>query len=164
MKIDLSKVKPNTEGKVVMSIDPGDHIGIIIQDRKGVITGGTIIGAKRNLYMYQLMIRVHPDIVCFEQFALRASMAKKLAGNKFFTCEVIGVIKMYCFLYKLDINEIFPGSKEYCGFSDKPQDPHYQGINVVKFEEMECENKITEHVRDAYRLYSYYKLFGVRFK
>lgn len=168
-KLDLSQVKPDLKGKKVVIIDPGDHIGIIVQNSLEGVWGCTIVGAKRNLYMYQFLDRVKPDIVAYEQFALRAAAAKKMVGNKFFTCEVIGVIKMYCFQHNLGVIELFPGCKEYCGFSDKPKDPHYEGIRIFNRQMpvlagIECENKITEHVRDAYRLYTYYKLFGARFK
>lgn len=170
MKLDLKNVKLDLKGKVVMSIDPGDHIGVVIRNKDDSIEGVTIVGPKRNKYLWQLMCRVKPDLVCYEQFALRASAAKKMVGNKFFTCEVIGVIKLYCFMMNLDLHEIFPSCKEYCGFSSNPKDDHYKVIKISNLNSsaylrgIECESKITEHVRDAYRLYTYFKLFGARFK
>ena len=96
-----------------------------------------------------------PDTVVFEQFVLRAKSATKLIGNKFITCEVIGVIKLYSQLNNIPLIELQPVNKEYCGFSSNPKDPHYSIIN--------CNNqKITEHVRDAYRLYCYAKLFRLK--
>ena len=170
MKLDLKDVKMDIENKVVIALDPGDHVGIVIKLKNGNILGCTLVGAKRNKYVWELLNHFKPDIVCYEVFALRASAAKKMAGNKFFVSEVIGVIKLYCFLNGLELNEIFPSSKEYCGFTDNPKDPHFKDIKIVNsqtykaFEKWECETKITEHVRDAYRLYSYYKLFGGRFR
>lgn len=170
MKTDFSSIKTDTKNKVIISLDPGDHVGIIIKLKNDVILGCTLIGAKRNQYVWELLNYFKPDAVCYEIFALRASAAKKMTGNKFFVSEVIGVIKLYCFVNGLELNEIFPSSKEYCGFSDNPKDPHYKDIKIVNsetyeaFKNWECEKKITEHVRDAYRLYNYYKLFGGRFK
>ena len=164
MKIDLKDVRPDLANKVVMSIDPGDHIGVIIQMKTGEIVGCTLVGKKRNQYIWELLNAVKPNVICYEQFALRASAAKKMVGNKFFTCEVIGVIKLYCFENNLQLNEIFPSCKEYCGFSSNPKDPKYKEIEIENskswnvLRNMECEEKITEHVRDAYRLYTYYKL------
>lgn len=170
MKLDLKNVKPDIKNKVVISIDPGDHIGVIVQRVGGKVLGLTLIGKQRNKYMWDLLNKLKPDEICYEQFSLKASAAKKMAGNKFFVCEVIGVIKLYCFENKIELNEIFPSCKEYCGFSSNPKDPKYKDIKIENnntwevLRGMECEEKITEHVRDAYRLYTYFKLFGARFK
>ena len=170
MKLDLKDVKPDLTNKVVMSIDPGDHIGVIVQHADGRISGLTLIGKQRNKHIWDLLNRLKPNEICYEQFSLRASAAKKMAGNKFFVCEVIGVIKLYCFENNIELNEIFPSCKEYCGFSSNPKDPKYKDIEIENnkswniLKDMECEEKITEHVRDAYRLYTYFKLFGARFK
>lgn len=170
MKTDFSSITTDVKNKVVITLDPGDHVGIIIKLKNDNILGCTLVGAKRNLYVWELLNYFKPDEVCYEIFALRASAAKKMAGNKFFVSEVIGVIKLYCFVNNLELHEIFPSSKEYCGFTDNPKDPRYKEIKIVNsetypiFKNWECEKKITEHVRDAYRLYNYYKLFGGRFK
>ena len=141
----------------VVTIDPGEHIGIIhtIEDK---CYGITLEGENRNAQLWVLLNEWRPELICFEQFALRANAAKKLVGNKFITCEVIGVIKLYCQLNNICMIELLPSSKEYCGFSAEPNDIRYRSITMLK------EQKITEHVRDAYRLYSYQKLFGSRFK
>ena len=170
MKTDFSDIKKDIKDKLVIAIDPGDHIGVIIQLKNGNILGCTLVGAKRNLYIWELLNYYKPDEVLYEVFALRASAAKKLAGNKFFVSEVIGIVKLYCFINNLELNEVFPSSKEYCGFTDSPKDPHYAVIKIEHsansscLARYECEKEITEHVRDAYRLYAYYKLFGGRFK
>ena len=145
----------------MMTIDPGDHVGVIIVDGEAsdgnTIKGITLEGEQRNKLLWQLFEEYKPSEVVFEQFALRANMAQKLVGNKFITCEVIGVIKLYCQLKNIKPFELLPSSKEYCGFSANPKDPKYKIITILD------NQKITEHVRDAYRLYSYYKLFGKRF-
>ena len=144
-----------------MTIDPGDHIGIVIayeyDDRPTRIEGTTLDGDDRLFKLWSLFEAVAPDEIIFERFALRAGSAQKLVGNTFITCEVIGVIKLWCQLQAIIPIELLPSSKEYCGFSSSPKDPRY--LDVL----MNSEEKITEHVRDAYRLYSYHKLFSKRF-
>lgn len=135
-----------------MTIDPGEHIGIVYT-KNNFIVGTTIEGDDRNSQLWFLLNEVKPTEIVYEKFALRASAAQKLVGNKFITCEVIGVIKLYCQLNKyVHLVGLDPYVKEYCGFSSNPKDPHYQDIEMLG-------NKITEHVRDAYRLYNYKKLF-----
>lgn len=137
----------------IVTIDPGDHIGVVIaEDNK--VTGTTLVGDDRNLQLWALLFKTKPDLVIYESFALRQNAAQKLVGNKFITCEVIGVIKLYSQLCDTKLISQVPGTKEYCGFSSNPKDERYKAIAMVPGE------RITEHVRDAYRLYSYYKLFG----
>lgn len=143
--------------KVIMTIDPGEHIGVLIV-HNDAIYGMTLEGDSRNKSLWTMLNENKPDEIIFEQFALRASAAKKLVGNKFVTCEVIGVIKLYVQLNKNVIaHELLPSVKEYCGFGSNPKDPHYKKIKMLRGQ------KITEHVRDTYRLYRYWKLFGNRF-
>ena len=148
----------------IITVDPGDHIGFLVVDYDEVnninvsIEGCTFEGDNRNLQLWQALNKYKPNLIVFEQFALRANVAKKLVGNKFITCEVIGVIKLYCQLNNIDTFELLPSVKEYCGFSSNPKDPKYKDIKIID------NQKITEHVRDTYRLYSYYKLFNKRFR
>lgn len=138
--------------KKVMTIDPGDHIGTLFVNGDTIL-GKTIEGEYRLLEFWDYINNKKPDVVVYERFALRADKAKKLVGNTFITCEVIGLVKLYCQLNNIEPVELIPADKEYCGFSSNPKDPHYQCISFVNGE------KITEHVRDTYRLYSFYKLF-----
>lgn len=138
----------------IVTIDPGDHIGIILRDAFHEIHGQTIEGVDRLIQLWKYLVDVRPDHIVFERFALRAKSAQKLVGNTFITCEVIGVIKLYCQLNNINYTELLPSSKEFCGFSSSPKDPRYLDIK------MDNNQKISEHVRDAYRLYNYYKLFG----
>ena len=139
----------------VVAIDPGESIGLIVEGENETV-GRTITGqyVDRLKELFTTLCTVQPDIVVYEQFALRQSAAAKLVGNKFITCEVIGVIKLYCELYKVRIIALLPMNKEYCGFSSNPKDAHYLKINMNA-------QKITEHVRDAYRLLCYAKMFEV---
>ena len=148
----------------IISIDPGDHIGIVCCtysiDNPMSVKGTTFEGCDRNMKLWNLLNDFNPDVIIFEQFALRPGMAAKLAGNKFITCEVIGVIKLYVQLNKdVCLIEQLPSTKEYCGFSSNPRDDEYKHIQLINRDE-----KITEHVRDAYRLYRYWLLFGNKLK
>lgn len=135
---------------IEISIDPGDSIGIILSNGD-YIQGTTITGLNRNEQLWMLLQETHPDIVIYEEFALRQSAATKLVGNKFITCEVIGVIKLYCQVYGKRLVPLIPANKQYCGISSNPKDKQYITIQQL--------TPITEHVRDAYRLYRYAKLF-----
>ena len=153
----------------VVAIDPGEHIGVVIAqtfsigelkkdlDSEYSARSITIEGDNRNIQLWRLLEAEKPDIIVYESFALRGDIAKHLVGNKFVTCEVIGCIKLYFQLKNESLNiklvSLLPGSKEYCGFSDSPKDPQFKNITMI-------EGTISEHVRDAYRLYRYYKLFG----
>ena len=153
----------------VMAIDPGDHIGVAIAQTWSIgepkkdfgeeylARGITIEGEDRNAQLWKLLEAEKPDTIVYESFALRGNIAKHLVGNKFVTCEVIGCIKLYFQLKSEDPNiklvSLLPSSKEYCGFSDSPKDPQFKYVKMI-------EGNISEHVRDAYRLYRYYKLFG----
>lgn len=135
----------------VVVVDPGEHIGFIYHNENGTY-GMTIVGADRNKSLWTQLNVIKPDVIVYEKFALRANMASKMVGDKFITCEVIGVIKLYSQMYDAKLVELDPFVKEYCGFSSSPKDEHYKEIIIL-------DDKISEHVRDAYRLYSYYKLF-----
>lgn len=148
---------------IIMTIDPGDHIGTLVveKDARGnelCIMGRTLEGDNRNFQLWRYMSTIRPDLILFERFALRANAAQKLVGSTFITCEVIGVIKLFSQQFEVKTVELLPSCKEYCGFSSNPKDPHYQEIFMY------ANEKISEHVRDTYRLYKYYKLFGDKIK
>lgn len=144
--------------KKILTIDPGDHIGTLRVNINNTYDidyiGHTIQGDNRLQELWQLLNDYQPDEIVFERFALRANAAQKLVGNTFITCEVIGVVKLYVQLNNVKCIELLPSTKEYCGVSSSPKDPKY---TIIKFDDSE---KISEHVRDTYRLYSYYRLFG----
>ena len=139
---------------MILAIDPGDHIGCVWED-EGKVYGKTIEGDARGYYLWNLLHELEPDIVIYEEFALRQSAASHLVGNKFITCEVIGVIKLYCQLTSTPMIKLTPSCKEYCGFSDSARDPAFKVIECIDL-------KITEHVRDAYRLLRYAQLFRLK--
>lgn len=138
----------------VIAIDPGESIGFIWhEDDKA--WGATLTGDWRLKSLWDELNLRQPETIVYEEFALRQSAAQKLIGNKFITCEVIGVIKLWAQLHfgEVRLIPLIPLSKEYCGFGSNPKDDHYKNIQMM------YGQKITEHTRDAYRLYSYAKLF-----
>lgn len=139
----------------VIAIDPGESVGLVMVT-DGHVLGRTLQGEDRNVKLWSIMQSFCPDVVVYESFALRQSAAAKLVGNKFITCEVIGVIKLYCRLKMLEPIVLTPSTKNYCGFSDRPYDPEFKNIALPG------DEKITEHTRDAYRLYRYAKLFKMQ--
>ncbi len=143
--------------RMLVAIDPGESVGVVYQLKKEdwqAPGGFTFTGNDRLKSLWNLLQILKPDIVIFEQFALRQGVANKLIGNKFITCEVIGIIKLYCAINHVEIIELLPSAKEYCGFSSNPKDERYKIIEMGT-------QKITEHTRDAFRLLSYAKLFKI---
>lgn len=134
----------------VIAIDPGESIGIVFKHEKEII-GQTISGEDRNSKLWNYLSLGDPQVVVYEEFKLRQGAATKLVGNKFITCEVIGVIKLYCQLNRCVLIPLPPYTKEYCGFGREPSNTAYEAVHTTQ--------KITEHVRDAYRLLKYAELF-----
>ena len=139
----------------IMAIDPGESIGVVLRTDDKVY-GCTITTDLRLRRLWAVLEGNKPDIIVFEEFALRQSAAKKLIGNKFITCEVIGVIKLYAQRYGCPLISLIPANKEYCGFSSNPKDAHFREIVMLPGE------KITEHTRDAFRLLRYAELFKLK--
>lgn len=140
----------------VFAIDPGESIGLVFTDDEAIdeVWGLTFTGDRRLTDLWEELELRQPEIIVYEEFALRQSSAIKLVGNKFITCEVIGVIKLWAQLNHVKLVPLIPADKEYCGFGSNPKDPNFKKVVMV------YGQKITEHTRDAYRLFSYAKLFG----
>lgn len=136
----------------VLCIDPGEHTGMLFA-HDDILEGYTFTAFNNYRSLWSIIEEYKPDVIVYERFALRADKALKQTGSVFITCEVIGIIKLYASIHNIQLVELLPVYKEYCGFSSKPSDPHYQLIQI------RAGQKITEHVRDTMRLYSYYKLF-----
>ena len=150
----------------VITIDPGDHTGTLrtlmqTNLRPNLIkhVGKTLVMPNMRTELWNMLEEFQPNVVVFERFTLRAASAVKQSGSIFLVCEMIGIVKLWSELHpEVELVELQPANKEYCGFSPNPKDPHYAEI------QMENGEKITEHVRDTMRLFSYWKLFGSRFK
>lgn len=139
----------------VVALDPGESIGYLWHE-EGNAWGATFKGDNRLADLWDELKLRSPDAVVYEEFALRQSAAIKLIGSKFVTCEVIGVIKLYAQLTGTKLIPLIPVNKEYCGFSSNPKDPKFKEIKML------YGQKITEHTRDAYRLFKYAELFKLR--
>lgn len=137
--------------KSILTFDPGESTGWCYQDENGAVTGGT---AKRNhAEVAQLIEKYKPDIVIFERFNLYPQMAKSLAWNSFYPCEVIGVIRYLCDHYDIPYVEQAPSVKKYFG-----------GFKV-DWEKLKltCQHEVTEHTKDAYQHYRYFLLNKAKF-
>ena len=138
-----------------IAIDPGESIGLTARI-DGEVYGTTITGNDRLYKLWLFLVSKKPETIVFEEFALRQSAANKLVGNKFITCEVIGVIKLYAQLSGCTLVPLIPANKEYCGFSSNPKDAHFKEIRMMD------NQRITEHTRDAFRLLRFAELFKLK--
>lgn len=135
----------------VLVFDPGDHTGWVYRDETGRVIGGTC--PKSHLRVAEC-IQLHPaDIVVMERFNLYPQMAKSLAWNSFYPCEVIGVIRYLCSLNHTPLVEQAPSIKKYIGgFQD----------DWFKLKELCSQIEVTEHTKDAYQHLKYFERNGER--
>ncbi len=80
----------------ILSIDPGDTSGWVVFNRE---THEFIkYGATRftPLTLFDMMNLYEPEHIVYERFSLYAHKAESLIHNEFYTCQLIGVIKLYC--------------------------------------------------------------------
>lgn len=136
--------------KSILVFDPGESTGWCFQDKSGKVIGGT--AKRRHEEVANLIEGFQPDIVVFERFNLYPSMAKSLAWNSFYPCEVIGVIRFLCARYSIPYVEQAPSIKKYFG-----------GFKIDwEYLKENSTGKITEHTKDAYQHYRYFLLNGAK--
>ena len=135
--------------KSVLVFDPGDHTGWCFRDRDGRVTGGTC--GKHHIEVAERIQVLCPDIVVFERFNLYPQMAKSLAWNSFYPCEVIGVIRYLCDWYRIPIVEQAPSVKKYFG-----------GFQQDWEQLKDLSSNGTEHTKDAYQHLKYFERNGER--
>lgn len=136
----------------VLVFDPGESTGWVFRDRLGNIVGGT--AGKNHEEVAQLIQECEPDVLVFERFNLYPSMAKSLAWNSFYPCEVIGVIKYACMGLDIPIVEQAPSVKKYSGKTDKKTaGMEWDNLEVV-------DGRKTEHTWDAYQHLKYFEKVG----
>lgn len=136
----------------IICIDPGESSGWYFEtdspktnifEEKVPILNGT--WGKDHLEVWNGLDYLHnlyPDlIVVFETFHLYAGHANSLINNSFYTCEVIGVIKLFCMLNNLKCIGQAPSCKKYSGGLDSKWSslPHK-----------------SEHSKDAYLHFKYF--------
>lgn len=131
--------------KAILALDPGESTGWCCRNKDGLVYGGTC--GKSHVEVADLIMSCRPDIVVLERFNLYPQMAKSLAWNSFYPCEVIGVIKYTCAMCQIPYVEQAPSIKKYAGgFKEDWQ--HLKDISP--------KGKVTEHTKDAYLHYRYY--------
>lgn len=144
--------------KSILAFDPGESTGWCSRTyylgRYGsleqVYQGGTL--PKDHKQVANMIKAIRPHIVVIERFNLYPQMAKSLAWNSFYPCEVIGVIKYVCAELGIPIVEQAPSVKKYFGgFKDDWE----QVKQTPGF-------KLTEHVKDAYQHLKYFERNGLK--
>ena len=131
-----------TTFKKILVLDPGESTGWVLTFG-GEVLGGTC--GKDHKAVMELITRYMPDIIVFERFNLYPGMAKSLAWNTFYACEVIGVIKFGAMVHQTPYVEQAPSVKKYAG--NLPS-------NWKK--DIQARQPITEHTKDAYKHLLYY--------
>ena len=139
--------------KSILVLDPGEHTGWCYQDPTGKLLGGT--AGKDHKEVAKLFYDLRPDIVVMERFNLYPQMAKSLAWNSFYPCEVIGVIRYLCMVREIPLIEQAPSIKKYFGGFKTDWD---QLKEVSKSKKLD----VTEHTKDAYQHYRYFLLNGAK--
>lgn len=136
--------------KSILAFDPGESTGWCFRDANGWVSGGTL--SKDHTLVARAITLRKPDIVVIERFNLYPQMARSLAWNSFYPCEVIGVIKYICMELRIPIVEQAPSVKKYFGGfkSDWEQVKQTPGF------------KLTEHVKDAYQHLKYFERNGLK--
>ena len=135
--------------KSILVFDPGESTGWCFQDRDGRVTGGTC--KKNHMEVAERIQLLRPDIVVFERFNLYPQMAKSLAWNSFYPCEVIGVIKYLCMRYSIPTVEQAPSIKKYFGGFKSD----WEQLKMLS-------QDVTEHTKDAYMHYRYFLRNGAK--
>ena len=139
--------------KSILVFDPGEHTGWCYLDPDGKLIGGTI--GKNHVDVARRIVVSNPDIVVMERFNLYPQMAKSLAWNSFYPCEVIGVIRYICMFCTIPLVEQAPSIKKYFGGFKVDWD---QLKDNAKSRELD----VTEHTKDAYQHYRYFLLNGAK--
>lgn len=132
----------------VLAFDPGESTGWCFRNTSGGYTGGTL--PRNHETVGRFLVEHNPNVVVIERFNLYPGMAKSLAWNSFYPCEVIGVIKYECMLLGIPCVEQAPGVKKYFGGF---QDDWTQVKQTPGFH-------LTEHVKDAYMHLKYFERNG----
>lgn len=133
--------------KSVLVFDPGESTGWCFRDKTGRVVGGTC--KKHHIDVAEKIYIFNPDIVVFERFNLYPQMAKSLAWNSFYPCEVIGVIRYLCDKLGKCYIEQAPSVKKYFGGFQKDWD-----------QLKELSSDVTEHTKDAYMHLKYFERNG----
>lgn len=139
----------------ILVFDPGESTGWVCEVDKPALSKLRVVGGTikhDRVAIWELLKEAHPAVIVFETFKLYPDKAQALSWDKFYTCEIIGIIKLY-----LEMNPIVKfieqgaSIKKYSGA--KTTDEHWLEIK-------ELGETVTEHTFDAYMHYCYYKRFN----
>lgn len=142
----------------ILALDPGESTGwcarswAVRGSQPGAYeySGGTL--PKDHQRVAGLIRQWAPQIVVLERFNLYPQMAKSLAWNSFYPCEVIGVIKYMCAEMSIQVVEQAPSVKKYFGGFQ----PDWEQVKETP------DFKLTEHVKDAYQHLKYFERNGLK--
>lgn len=133
-----------SQPKTVLVFDPGESTGWVVGTSAKCLDGGTL--PKDHVKVADIIEQLRPDHIVLERFNLYPSMARSLAWNTFYPCEVIGVIRYICAKLQIPITEQAPSVKKYAGnfLAD------WQQLKALR------TRNVTEHTKDAYQHYRYF--------
>ena len=130
--------------KKILVFDPGESTGWVCQIADGTVLGGT--APKHHPAVEELLYKYEPDIVVMERFNLYPGMAKHLAWNSFYPCEVIGVIRNHCLKNSIQLVEQAPSVKKFAGSITEMWEKLRRTATTP----------VTEHTKDALMHLAYY--------
>ena len=130
---------------IYLFLDPGESTGWMTVDSSGKKESGVLLKNKLQDVWQFLRDQLEKDKlkIIYEGFHLFPTHAQTMIGNSFFTCEVIGVIKLFAALSESAILEQMPSDKKYAG---KLEQEYY-----------DIKTDSTQHSKDAYLHYQFYK-------
>lgn len=138
----------------ILVLDPGESTGWLFGDNGNIVAAGTC--PKEHVKVQELMESIRDaygiDQIVYERFQLYPGKAQAQSWSTFYTCEVIGIIKLFADLNEIPIAYLMPGDKEFAGGF---------GEDWTRFSE---GAKVSEHTRDSYRLWKYYRRFKLKIK
>jgi hypothetical protein len=127
-------------------VDPGESSGWIFEDESGQLQGGTV---KLDRWgFWKMLHHLRPQRIVFEGFKLYPGFAKSLSWNTFYTCEMIGLLKLYAEMNSAEIVAHSAAQRKYGGA--KTSDEAWRRIQDIGV-------NVTNHTFDAYMHYCYYK-------
>lgn len=143
---------------VIMGIDPGDTTGVALIKNTKLVEKNQLPTGKGSEYEQQskeiskYLNKHNPDIIVIEQYRIYGSKASAHIGQKLYTVELIGMVKLWgyqnkCYVFEepaqLATNGFFTNKKMKAWGWDKDKGGHN-----------------ANHWRDAFKHTLYYMLFN----
>ena len=126
----------------ILVLDPGNSTGCLMREADGTLYGTTIV--ENHEKIGALIESFHPDKIIYETFQLYPSKAQKMCWNSFYPVEVIGIIRFLAARLRIEVIGLQPSVKKF-------------SLDLKDWKSLKTESKITEHIKDAYRLYDYWR-------